>query len=63
MSERDELLDMKFYTVAEIAAVGRVSKMTIYREIHAGVLPATRVGRRGFRVLGSALKAYLGKPN
>ena len=32
-------------TVAEVAAMCRVSKMTIYRLIHAGELAAVRVGR------------------
>jgi excisionase family DNA binding protein len=32
-------------TVAEVAAMWRVSKMTIYRMIQAGRVPAIRVGR------------------
>ncbi|OKL46924.1 DNA-binding protein [Boudabousia liubingyangii] len=39
----------KLATVAEIADLLRVSKMTVYRMIHDGELPAIRVGR-SFRV-------------
>lgn len=35
----------KLATVAEIAEILRVSKMTVYRMIHDGELPAIRVGR------------------
>ena len=39
----------KFLTVAEVAEIMRVSKMTVYRLVHSGELPAVRVGR-SFRV-------------
>lgn len=45
-------------TVAEVASRMRVSKMTVYRLIHAGELPALRVGR-SFRVPGKAASDYL----
>ena len=45
-------------TVAEVAAVMRVSKMTVYRLVHAGELPAVRVGR-SFRVPEQAVHDYL----
>jgi len=32
--------DLAFLTVAEVASVLRVSKMTVYRMVHAGELPA-----------------------
>jgi len=35
----------RFLTVAEVAAVMRVSTMTVYRLIKGGELAATRVGR------------------
>ena len=38
-----------FLTVAEVAAMLRVSKMTVYRMVHSGDLPAMQVGR-SFRV-------------
>lgn len=47
-----------FLTVAEVAEIMRVSKMTVYRLVHAGELPAVRVGR-SFRVHESAVKKYL----
>ncbi|PZQ26008.1 MAG: excisionase [Corynebacterium propinquum] len=36
----------------------RVSKMTVYRLVHAGDLPAVRVGR-SFRVHEEAVNEYL----
>ena len=52
------LSEMKFLTVAEVAAVMRVSKMTVYRLIHSGDLASVRVGR-SFRVPERAVHAYL----
>ena len=50
--------DVKFLTVAEVAAVMRVSKMTVYRMVHSAELPAVRVGR-SFRVPERAVHDYL----
>ena len=47
-----------FLTVAEVAAMMRVSKMTVYRLVHAGDLVAVRVGR-SFRVPEPAVREYL----
>ncbi|MGZ5405070.1 MAG: helix-turn-helix domain-containing protein [Nocardioides sp.] len=52
--------DPKFLTVAEVAAMMRVSKMTVYRLVHNGELPAVRVGR-SFRVTEDDVDAYLRK--
>ena len=52
--------EVKFLTVAEVAAVMRVSKMTVYRMVHAAELPAVRVGR-SFRVPEKAVHDYLRK--
>jgi excisionase family DNA binding protein len=52
------LTGVKFLTVAEVAALMRVSKMTVYRLVHAGDLTAVRVGR-SFRVPEHAVHAYL----
>jgi excisionase family DNA binding protein len=43
------LSEIKFLTVAEVATVMRVSKMTVYRLVHSGELASVRVGR-SFRV-------------
>ncbi|MQA04419.1 MAG: helix-turn-helix domain-containing protein [Streptosporangiales bacterium] len=51
------LSEVKFLTVAEVATVMRVSKMTVYRLLHAGELPAVRVGR-SFRVPEQAVYDY-----
>ena len=42
----------------QVAEMMRVSKMTVYRMVHAGELPAVRVGR-SFRVPESAVEDYL----
>ena len=52
------LAELRFLTVAEVAAVMRVSKMTVYRLVHSGTLPAVRVGR-SFRVPEKAVQDYL----
>ncbi|KRV50928.1 transcriptional regulator [Wenjunlia vitaminophila] len=52
------LNEVVFLTVAEVAAVMRVSKMTVYRLVHSGHLPAIRVGR-SFRVPEQAVHTYL----
>lgn len=49
---------VQFLTVAEVARIMRVSKMTVYRLVHAGELPAARVGR-SFRVAESDVHHYL----
>lgn len=48
----------QFLTVAEVAALMRVSKMTVYRLVHNGELPAVRVGR-SFRVHAKAVNDLL----
>lgn len=47
-----------FLTVAEVASMLRVSKMTVYRMVHSGQLPAMQVGR-SFRVPQRAVEEYL----
>ena len=59
-STGDGLSEVKFLTVAEVAATMRVSKMTVYRLVHGGELPAVRVGR-SFRVPEEAVNEYLRK--
>lgn len=48
----------RFVTVAEVADLMRVSKMTVYRMIHAGDIPAVRVGK-SFRVPQSAVQQLI----
>ena len=52
--------DPRFLTIAEVAAMIRVSKMTVYRLVHNGELPAVRVGR-SFRVTEDDVNEYLRK--
>lgn len=58
--QQPALGQVRFLTVAEVAALMRVSKMTVYRLVHSGELPAVRVGRRSFRVPEKAVHEYLG---
>ncbi|MBD3689350.1 helix-turn-helix domain-containing protein [Nanchangia anserum] len=48
----------RFVTVAEVAELMRVSKMTVYRMIHSGEIPAVRVGK-SFRVPQSAVQQLI----
>jgi excisionase family DNA binding protein len=57
-SETTPLSDVRFLTVAEVALIMRVSKMTVYRLVHSGELEAIRVGR-SFRVPEQAVNQYL----
>ncbi|MFT4214690.1 MAG: helix-turn-helix domain-containing protein [Microbacterium sp.] len=56
-----DLNEVRFLTVAEVADLMRVSKMTVYRQVHAGELPAVRFGR-SYRVPESAVTAALQRP-
>ena len=47
-----------FLTVAEVAALLRVSTMTVYRLIKAGELPAARIGR-SYRIREDDVDRYL----
>jgi excisionase family DNA binding protein len=57
-SRAGNFADVRFLTVAEVATLMRVSRMTVYRLVHAAELPAVRVGR-SFRVPESAVHDYL----
>ena len=59
-STGEGLSEVKFLTVAEVAAAMRVSKMTVYRLVHGGELPAVQVGR-SFRIPEDAVNEYLRK--
>jgi len=56
-----EVPDVRFLTVAEVAEIMRVSKMTVYRLVHSGELPAIRFGR-SYRVPESAVADVLHRP-
>ncbi len=49
---------VKFLKVNEVAELLRVSRMSVYRLIHAGELEAVRFGRN-FRVPEQAVDTYL----
>lgn len=51
-------LALDLMTVAEVAAMLRVSKMTIYRMVDGGQLPAMRIGR-AFRVPRASVVRFL----
>lgn len=50
--------EVRFLTVAEVATAMRVSKMTVYRLVHSGELPAVQVGR-SFRIPEQSVHTYL----
>ncbi len=56
-----ELSDVRFLTVAEVAELMRVSKMTVYRLVHSGELPAVRFGR-SYRLPETAVAEALQRP-
>jgi len=45
-------------TVAEVAAILRISKMTAYRLVTGGALESRRIGN-SYRVLAESLRSYL----
>lgn len=55
---RRPLSEARFATVHEVAALLRVSRMTVYRLIRQGDLPAVRVGR-GYRIREEDVARYL----
>ncbi|MEC5198879.1 excisionase family DNA binding protein [Arthrobacter sp. PL16] len=58
MADGNNFSDVQFLTVAEVADLMRVSKMTVYRLVHAGDLPAVQFGR-SYRVPESAVEEFL----
>ncbi len=58
MGDAANLAAARFMTVTEVAQMMRVSRMTVYRMIHAGELPAVRFGR-SYRVPESAVGEIL----
>jgi excisionase family DNA binding protein len=58
MADGINFSDVQFLTVAEVADLMRVSKMTVYRLVHAGDLPAVQFGR-SYRVPESAVEEFL----
>ena len=58
VAEVPEVIGAPFLTVAEVADRMRVSKMTVYRLVHSGELPAVRFGR-SFRVQRGAVEELI----
>jgi excisionase family DNA binding protein len=56
--EIPQMMVSRLLTVAEVAQVMRVSRMTVYRLIRRGQLKAIRVGRN-YRVRENDLNSYL----
>ncbi|MBG0738141.1 helix-turn-helix domain-containing protein [Paeniglutamicibacter antarcticus] len=54
MAQEKTFSNASFLTVSEVADVMRVSKMTVYRLVHSGELPAVRFGR-SYRIPESAV--------
>jgi excisionase family DNA binding protein len=53
-----EYAKARFFTVAEVAHVLRVSNMTVYRLISSGQLPAVRIGK-SYRLREEDVNRYL----
>lgn len=54
----DSTPEDEFVTVGEVTRRLRVSKMTVYRQIHNGTMPAVRFGR-GFRIPRKAFEELI----
>jgi len=54
------LNEVRLLTVAEVAEIMRLSKMTIYRMVNSGALPALKVGR-SVRIPEHVVDEYLRK--
>lgn len=52
--------EVNLLTVAEVAAIMRLSKMTVYRMVNSGQLPALKVGR-SVRIPEHVVDEYLRK--
>jgi len=50
--------EVKLLTVAEVAAIMRLSKMTVYRMVNSGQMPALKVGR-SVRIPEQVVDEYL----
>ncbi len=53
-----KLMDDSFFTVNEVAELLRVSKLTVWRYINAGSLPAYKIGR-DWRIKKSEFDAFI----
>ncbi|HVL33751.1 MAG TPA: helix-turn-helix domain-containing protein [Actinomycetota bacterium] len=58
MARRDPYVSDRLLTVGEVAALMRVSNMTVYRLIKAGALAAIRVGKN-YRIRQDDVERYL----
>src|SRR5260370_18014442 len=56
-ADATSLSEVRFLTVAEVATIMRVSKLTVYRLVHSGEMEAIRVGP-SFRVPEPAVHQY-----
>lgn len=61
MHDIKPLSDIQLLTVAEVASVTRLSKMTIYRLIHSGQLDCRKAGTT-YRVPVAAVREFLASP-
>jgi excisionase family DNA binding protein len=51
--------DPEFWTVAEVAVLLRVAKMTVYRMVRTGELQAVKINRRTIRIRGTSVRQLL----
>lgn len=50
--------EVKVYTLAEVAAILKVTRRTLYNYVKAGTLPAVKIGK-SWRVSEEALKSFI----
>lgn len=50
--------DIKLYSLIEVAKILRVTRQTVYNQVHAGRLKAVKVGKE-YRVTDEDLQAYI----
>lgn len=55
----DTLTQTEYFTVAEVAARLRLSKMTVYRMCDSGTIASIRIGGRTIRIPAASFEAHL----
>jgi len=53
------LKNPRYWTVAEVAKLLRLSRMTVYRMIASGEIDGIRPGKRAYRIPEQALRKFL----
>ena len=54
---------VRLYRVAEVMERLSVSKATVYRLVRDGKLTLVKIGKRGSRITGASVDAFLSRPS